>query len=393
MLRRGKARPIWAGHPWVLSGAVEKVEGEPSNGDVVLVRDHEARAIGRGFYAPDSPIRVRMLTRDPEERIDAGFFLRRVRRAVDLRRLVGLPSETTTAWRLVHSDGDRLPGVVADVFGAHAVLQLTVRGMEDRRAEIADALAAEAGVEGVYLRRVPAFERAEGLAGAEGNLRPTPVPETIEARERGTVFLVEPVAGQKTGHYLDHRDNRALFAPFARGRRVLDAFTGTGGFAIAAARAGAAEVIAVDSSAHALEVGERNAAANGVTEKIRFEKDDVFARLRSLEDRGERFDAVVLDPPRMASRRKDLGRALRGYKELNLRAMRILREGGILATASCTGLVTEDAFEKALRDAALDAGRDLVVLHRRGQGPDHPWSVTAPEGRYLKFLLGRAFPL
>jgi 23S rRNA (cytosine1962-C5)-methyltransferase len=377
----------------VLSGAVETTTGTPGPGEVVLVRDHEGRAIGRGFFAPSSAIRVRMLTRNPVEEIDDAFLVRRIRRAVELRRRLGLFREEVTAYRLVHADGDGLPGVVADRFGEHVVLQLTVRGMEDRRTRIAEILAAEAGVKGVRLRRVPAFEAGEGLVGAEGDLLPTPVPEKIEVRENGVKYLVSPASGQKTGHYLDHRENRALLSRFVRDLRVLDAFTGTGGFAIAAARAGAREVTGIDSSGAALAAAGLNAEANGVEDRVRFLRDDVFAALRSFEAKGESFDVVCLDPPRMASRKRDLRRALKGYKELNLRAMRLLVPGGVLATASCTGLVDGVAFERTLRDAALDAERELKVLYRTGQGPDHPWSIVAPESRYLEFVLGEVFPL
>lgn len=392
-LRRGRARPLWAGHSWVLSGAIESVTGEPEAGTIVLVRDHAGREIGRGFYAPASPIRVRMLTRDPAETIDFEYFAKRIRRAVEIRRLLGLPADDTTAYRLVHSDGDGLPGVVVDVFGEHAVVQLTVRGMEDRRDVLAAALAEIAGVKGALLRRVTAFEEGEGLAGAEGNLLPVPVPEEIAAVERGLSFLVRPAVGQKTGHYLDHRENRALFRRFAAGRSVLDLFCGAGGFSLAAAAGGAREVLGIDSSGPSLAAAADNARRNGFGDHVRFDKGDVFRVLRDLEAAERRYDAIVIDPPRMASRRKDLEKALRGYKELNLRAMRLLAPGGILATASCTGLVAEEDFERKIRDAALDAKRELTVLHRQGQAPDHPWSIAAPEGRYLKFLLGRADPL
>jgi 23S rRNA (cytosine1962-C5)-methyltransferase len=264
--------------------------------------------------------------------------------------------------------------------------------MEDRRALLAEILAEETGVRGVLLRRVPRFETAEGLAGAEGDLLDEPVPAEIEARESGVRFLVRPRAGQKTGHYADHRENRVHVRAVAGGRRVLDAFTGTGGFAISAALGGATEVLAIDSSPAALETAGRNAERNGVT-NARFEKDDVFRALRRLEADGERFGLIVLDPPRMAARKREIRGALRGYKELNLRAMRLLDEGGFLATASCTGLVADEAFERTVRDAALDARVAFTVLRRGGQAPDHPWTVAAPEGRYLKFLLGRVTAL
>jgi 23S rRNA (cytosine1962-C5)-methyltransferase len=372
----------------VLSGAVERVEGEATAGDVVLVVDHRGKSIGTGFFAPDSQIRVRMLTRDPGEEIDAAFLHRRIRRAARLRASLDLPGPDTDVFRAVHGSGDGLPGVVADIYGKHAVLQLTVRGMESRRREIAEALAESFGVEGVLLRPVTAFQRAEGLEGCRGDLLPAPVPEEIEVKEDGLVFLVDPHRGQKTGHYADHRENRALVGTLARGR-ALDAFCGTGGFALAAARGGAEEVVAADSSPPAIERAARNAERNGVSERVTFVREDVFRLLRRHEADGERFDTVVLDPPRMAARKRELKGALRGMKELSIRALRLLTDGGVLATACCTGLVSSKEFERVLRDAALDTGRRLTVLFARGAGPDHPWSVAAPESRYLKFLLAR----
>jgi 23S rRNA (cytosine1962-C5)-methyltransferase len=371
-----------------MSGAVERVEGEAGAGDVVLVLDHREKPIGRGFIAPDSQIRVRMLSRDPDEEIDADFLPGRIRRAASLRASLGLPGPDTDVYRAVHGSGDGLPGVVADRYGDHVVIQLTVRGMETRRGEIAAALAETLGVQGVLLRRVPAFERTEGLEGAEGDLLETPVPEEVEVEENGLVYLVDPRRGQKTGHYADHRENRALLGLLAKGR-ALDAFCGTGGFALAAARGGADTVVAADSSPSALERAGRNAERNGTLGRTTFVKDDVFRLLRRYEAEGERFDTVVLDPPRMASTRRELKGALRGLKELNLRALRLLAAGGVLATASCTGLVTAEAFERTVRDAALESDRRLTVIHARGAGPDHPWSVAAPESRYLHFLLAR----
>jgi 23S rRNA (cytosine1962-C5)-methyltransferase len=387
-LLRGRARPLWAGHPDVLSGAVSAVTGSPGAGDVVLVRDHEGRPVGRGFFAPASPVRVRLLTREPEEEIDGAFFLRRARRAAALRASVGLPSAETTVYRAVHSAGDGLPGLVADRYGDFLVIEVSNRGMERRAEEIAASLAEAFGVRGARLAAVPA-SMEEGLNGEGRDLLPEPVPAEVEVRENGTRFFADTLHGQKTGHFADQRENRAAFARLAAGARVLDAFAGTGGFGLAAARAGAASVIGVDSSARALELAARNAAENGVSDRVSFVKDDVFRFLRRQERDGRRFDAIVLDPPRMASRRKEVHNAVRGYKELNLRAMRLLVPGGLLATSSCTGVLPEDDFFSIVRDAALDAKREAQLFFRSGQAPDHPWPAACPESRYLKFALAR----
>ncbi len=384
-LKKGRSRPVWAGHPWVMSGAVASVTGEPATGDTVLVRDHVGSPIGRGFFSPGSQIRVRMLTLDPEERIDEGFFRRRVRRAVALRESLMLPSGETSAYRLIHGDGDRLPGVVADRYGDYVVLQLTVSGMERRKEELATILMEEAGVRGVHLDPVTAFAEKEGLTGVGGLLAGEDLPDEIPILEKGVKMLVDPRQGQKTGHFADHRENRALVRRMVRKGRVLDCFTGTGGFALAALLGGASEVLALDSSAVALAAAEKNAALNGVEDRVSFERGDVFKLLRRYEREGRRFDAVVLDPPSMARRRAGLPRARRGYKELNLRALRLLEPGGFFFTASCTGILSRDDFDLLLREAAFDAKRDLVILAEGGQAPDHPWPVAVPEARYLKF--------
>lgn len=388
-LKKGRARPVWAGHPWVLSGAIGKVSGEPSSGDTVLVRDDAGAAIGTGFFSPKSPIRVRMLTRDPEEAIDGDFFRRRIRAAVDLRLRLALPSADTTAYRLIHGDGDHLPGVVADRYGDFLVLQLTVAGMERRRDELAEILLKESGARGVLLDPVPAFAPDEGLTGDGGHLAGEEPPAEIEIRECGVRMIVDPIKGQKTGHFADHRENRAAVREMIRRGSVLDCFCGTGGFALAAALGGAEELLALDASPVALAAAKRNAGLNGVADRIAFERGDVFKLLRNYERAGRRFDAVVVDPPSMARRRTDLAKARQGYKELNLRAMKLLTPGGFLFSASCTGMLGREDFDLMLRDAAIDAKRDLVLLVEAGQAPDHPWPVQVPEARYLKFRAGR----
>ena len=389
-LKKGRSRPVWAGHPWVMSGAIAKVTGEPAAGDTVFVRDHVGSPIGRGFFSPGSQIRLRMLSIDPDEQIDEGFFRRRVRRAVALRESLLLPGAGTDAYRLIHGDGDRLPGVVADRYGDYLVLQLTVAGMERRKEEFAAILMEEAGVRGVLLDPVTAFVEREGLTGVGGHLAGEELPDEIAIRENGVRMLVDPRRGQKTGHFADHRENRALVRSVVREGTVLDCFTGTGGFALAAALGGVKEVLALDSSPGALAAAEKNAAENDVADRIGFERGDVFKLLRRYEREGRRFDAVVLDPPSMARRRPDLVQARRGYKDLNLRALRLLEDGGFLFTASCTGILGRDDFDLLLREAAFDAKRDLVILAERGQAPDHPWPVSVPEARYLKFRWCRA---
>lgn len=397
VLAERHARPAWAGHPNVFSGAIDRVEGgEPKTGDEVDVVDGKGRFVGRGVWHAESPVRVRILrwTQGP---IDAAFLRRRVADAVALRRDVLRLPERADCWRVVHGDGDRMPGVVADRYGDWIVLQVTTRAAADRREALAQALLEETGARGVWERAATSFAEAEGFAPGGGRLAGEVPPETVEVREDGVVWHVDLRGGPKTGHFLDQRDNRAAFAALCRGRaadaparRMLDVFTGTGGFGVAAAKLGdVASVLAVDASKPSLERAAENAAANGVAERFTTRAGDAFDVLRDLEKDGARFGAVSLDPPRFAASRKELRGAVRGYRELNLRAMLLLEHGGLLATSSCTGVLTDEEFETIVRDAAVDARRRVQVIRRGAQGADHPWLTAVPEGRYLKHLVAR----
>jgi 23S rRNA (cytosine1962-C5)-methyltransferase len=384
------ARPAWAGHPVVYSGAIDRVEGDaPATGDEVDVVDTKGRFIGRGVWHGEAAVRVRIY-RWTEGPVDAEFLRRRVADAVALRRdVLRLPARTD-AWRVVHGDGDRLPGVVADRYGDWIVLQVTSRGAADRRAAVAEALLAETGAKGVWERAATAFAEAEGFHPGGGRVAGEAAPETVDVREDGIVWRVDLRGGPKTGHFLDQRENRAAFAALCGGRRMLDVFCGTGGFGIAAAKlGGAASVLSVDASKPSLERVAENAGLNGVTDRVTTRAGDAFDVLRDLEKEGAKFDAVSVDPPRFAASRKELRGAARGYHELNLRAMRLLAHGGLLATSSCTGVLTDEEFETIVRDAAVDARRRVQVIRRGGQGGDHPWLTAVPESRYLKHLVAR----
>jgi 23S rRNA (cytosine1962-C5)-methyltransferase len=326
---------------------------------------------------------------DEGARDPAAVVAARVRAAADLRVLAGVPAETE-AWRLVHGEGDGLPGVVADRYGEWVVLQVSVLGMERLLDPLADAIAAAVRPRGIWLRGGARHAREEGVAGGDRVLRGAEPPAVVEVRERGVRFGVDLRGGAKTGHFADQRENRARFAALCRGRRVLDAFCGTGGFALhALANGGAAAALCLDASVPALERLRANAAANGVADRVEARREDAFLELRRMAGRGERFGAISVDPPRLAGRKHDLDGALRAYREIHLRALEMLEEGGVLAASSCSGAVPEEAFEDALRDAARLAKRRVQVIVRGGQGPDHPWSVAAPEGRYLKCLIAR----
>ncbi|MCE9635355.1 MAG: class I SAM-dependent rRNA methyltransferase [Planctomycetes bacterium] len=384
------ARPAWAGHPLVFSGAIDRVEdGTPATGDEVDVTDLKGRFIGRGVWHQDSAVRVRIWRWTPGA-IDADFIRRRVADAVALRRdVLKLPARTN-AYRVIHGDGDRIPGVVCDVYGDWIVMQVTNRSAADRRQAIADAVLGATGAKGVWERAATSYAESEGFHPGGGRLAGEAAPETVDVTDDGVVWRVDLRGGPKTGHFIDQRENRAAFAPLCAGRSMIDVFAGTGGFGIAAAKlGGAVAVLAIDSSKPSLERLGENAAANGVSEIVTSRQGDAFEALRAMEAENIRVGAISVDPPRFASSRKELPGAVRGYHELNLRAMRLLEPGGILATSSCTGVLTDEEFETIVRDAAVDARRRVQVIRRGGQGGDHPWLTAVPESRYLKHLVAR----
>lgn len=392
-LRRGRTKPAWAGHPWIYADSVEGVDGDPADGEVVEVRDEAGRFVARGFWNSRSVLRVRILAREEGATDLAAVVRARVREAAALREACGVPGETE-AWRALHAEGDGLPGVVADACAGFVVVQVSVLGMESLLEPLADALEETLRPRGIWLRGGARHAREEGVAGGDRLLRGEEPPETVWARERGVQFGVDLRGGGKTGHFSDQRGNRARFAAHCGGRTVLDAFSGTGGFGLhALVNGGARSVVALDGSAPALERLRANAARNGVADRVEAVKVDAFLALRKMAGAGERFGAVSVDPPRLAEKKHETARALKALREIHLRALELLDEGGVLAASSCSGAIGEDAFEDTLREAARMAKRRVQVIHRGGQGPDHPWSVVAPEGRYLRFLLARVTPL
>jgi len=388
-IRRGRAKPLWAGHPWIFAASIERTEGDPADGDLVEVRDDAGRFLARGFWNGRSLLRVRVLTREESAPPAADLVAARVRAAVALRVAAGVP-DGTEAWRVLNADGDGLPGVVVDRYGEWLVVQLSVLGMEALLDPLVDALREALEPRGILLRGGARHAREEGIRGADRLLGGEEPPETAWVRERGVLFGVDLRGGAKTGHFCDQRENRARFAGLTRGRCVLDVFSHTGGFGLhALVHGGAKSVTALDGSAPALERLRGNAERNRVADRVEAVEEDGFLALRRREGAGEKYGAVSLDPPRLAGKKEKVKGALGAMRELHLRGLGLLEEGGILATSCCSGAVTEEQFEETLRDAALKARRTVRILHRGGQGPDHPWSIAAPEGRYLKFLLAR----
>jgi 23S rRNA (cytosine1962-C5)-methyltransferase len=375
---KGAAR--WqAGHPWIYRTDVYDEPGDTPG--VVTVTDRRGRHLGQALYSPTSQIRLRLLTTG-RETIDATWWADRI--AAAARRRAGIPA---TAYRVVHGEADGLPSLVVDRYGPYVVAQLLSAALEQVRADVLDGIVAALAPEGILLRNDTTVRRHEGLPLEVTPARGT-VPDTVAVEEAGLRYLAAPHTGQKTGAFLDQRENRVLVGTHTGAGRALDLFTYHGSFALHLARR-AGEVVAVDSSADALARGRENAALNQLT-NITWREANAFDLLRELERREEVFDTIVLDPPAFAKAKQSVTRALAGYKEINLRAMRLVAPGGVLFTCSCSYHVSRAVFLDMLGDAARDAGRRLQLLAVTGAGLDHPELVNVPETGYLKGALLRA---
>jgi 23S rRNA (cytosine1962-C5)-methyltransferase len=389
VLKPKRSRPFFAGHPWVFAGSIARVEGDPQPGDEVAVASHEGNFIARGLFNPRSAIRVR-LYRWQDEPLDGPFWRSRVEAALRLRRdVLGLDGPRS-ACRLAFSEADGLSGLTVDRYDRWLVAQVTSLAVLRRWETLAPILVEVAGASGVLVRTDRAIAKAEGIT-----LEPTwsvgSAPEgPVEIDENGLTYAIDLEGSQKTGFYLDQRENRARVARFARDRRVLDLFCYSGGFSLAArGPGGAASVLGVDSSAPAIAQARRNAEKNGLAD-ARFEESDVPSLLASLKARGERFDLVICDPPKFASAPKDVDSALKKYVNLNRSALDVLEPGGLLVTCSCSGLVDRRTFADVLAAVAERSGRTLQILEQRGQAADHPVSAACLETEYLKCFLCRA---
>lgn len=399
-LRPNRERSLRRLHPWVFSGAIAEVFGSPGSGDTVVVETADGVPLGLGAFSPASQIRVRMWTFaggaadvDPAL-IDASFVASRVAAAAERRqRLLVDPASgalRTDAVRLVFSEADGLPGVVADRYGDTAVVQISAAGAERYRDAVADALMAVPGVVRVFERSDADSREREGLEPRVGPLRGDAPPSEIVVREGRWRFPVDVTSGHKTGFYLDQRHARSAIADLAPGRRMLNVFAYTGAFGVVAMGSGAASLLSIDSSAPALDIARRSAMLNGIERG--FGDDDMlvadaFTALRGLRDRARNFDLIALDPPKLAANDRQVDRASRAYKDLNLLALKLLAPGGILLTFSCSGAMTGELFTKVVAGAALDAGRTARIIGRLSQPEDHPVPLAFPEAEYLKGLM------
>ena len=386
-LKKGEGRLLKSGGPWIFDNEIANVPGDFENGDLVLVHDFDGYPLGRGFLNWNSKIRVRMMTRDQEQEVDEEFLGLRLREAWEYRKKV----VDTGSCRLVFGEADFLPGLVVDKFSDVLVVQSLALGM-DRMKETAVRLLkeilAEDGIKirGVYERSDAKVRQQEGMERTKGFIGDT-FDTNVEIMENGVRYIVDVKEGQKTGFFLDQKYNRLAIQKLCGGARVLDCFTHTGSFALNAGMGGAASVLGVDASELGVSQARENACLNGMEDRVRFVCRDVFELLPELEEQGEKFDVIILDPPAFTKSRNSIKNAVRGYREINLRAMKLLKDGGFLATCSCSHFMSYELFTQTINQAAKNVHRRLRQVEYRTQAPDHPILWAAEESYYLKFYI------
>lgn len=389
-LKAGREKSVLRRHPWIFSGAVANIKGTPEAGATIDIYSNQGAWLARAAYSPQSQIVGRIWTFEQAEEVSAAFFHARLKQALVARQR--LAAQNVTAYRVVNAESDGLPGVIIDRYGDFFVCQFLTAGANAWKAVIVAELAALAPHAGIYERSDADVREKEGLPLVSGVLSGETPPDVLEIQEGGMRFLVNIQRGQKTGFYLDQRDNRAFLAQFASGAEVLNCFAYTGGFGVYALKHGAKKVTNIETSADALDLAKKNVLLNGMNPDLAESvQDDVFKALRVYRNAERQFDVVVLDPPKFAESKSQLERACRGYKDINWLAMRALRPGGALLTFSCSGLMTLDLFQKIVADAALDAHRHAQMIHILTQAEDHPVALNFPEGAYLKGLVCRVW--
>lgn len=384
ILKQGKEKPLLGRHPWIFSGAIDEIDEGFSPGDLVQILSSKHSFLGIGYINPESQIAVRVLSFE-ETPIDGRFFLNRIRQALELRLSMGVLNPKTNACRVVHAEGDFLPGLIVDRYGDYLVVQFLTAGIDRWKKEIVSALMETMNPKQIYENTESEFRAKEGLSGDSRSLAGSgDIPDEIGILENGFQFLVHPKGGQKTGFFLDQRDNRQLIGSISRGRSVLNAFCYTGAFSVYAAAGGALSVTSVDTSAAALVLAEKHMALNTPSTQHTAVRRDVFQFLRETSNT---FDLLILDPPAFCKSKSQVDSACRGYKDINLGAMKIVKPGGYLFTASCSSYLSPDLFQKVVFAAAKDSGRSVRLLSRTGHSMDHPVSLGHPEGEYLKGML------
>jgi len=386
-LKPGRDKAVRHRHPWIFSGAIASVRGSPAPAEIVEVQDSGGQFLASGYYNPRSQITVRLLSWSEGEAIDRSFWQRRLQACL-ARRTELMGSMETTAYRLAFAESDGLPGLVVDRYGDWLVLQILTLGLEPWRATLVELLGELVAPRGIYERSDVDVRAQEGLKPIAGPLAGETPPERISILEHGLRFEVDLLHGHKTGFYLDQRENRRKIASYCQGREVLNVFSYSGAFAVYAAAHGATRVTNLDSSADALRMAATNLQLNGfAVQEDDLVEGDAFQVLRHLRDERRQYDLIILDPPKFAFSQAQVQTATRGYKDINMLGMRLLRPGGILCTFSCSGLVSADLFQKVVFGAAVDVGREGRILEYLAQGSDHPVLLTFPESAYLKGLL------
>ena len=389
-LKKGKEKAVKQMHPWVFSGAIDKVLGKPVNGDIVLVTDSQDGFLAYGFYNDQSRVAIRLLEWNLETEINEDWWRKKIQKAVKSREEI-INKQHTNTYRLIFSEADFLPGLIVDRFGDFLSVQLLTSGVERIKHILLDELQSLLQPKGIFDRSDASSRAHEGMEASSGGiligLEP---PEFVTVQENGILYHVNIADGQKSGFYCDQRDNRKLVAEFSKGKKVLDCFCYSGGFVLNSMKDGALEVIGVDSSALAIETLKRNIEINSLNAvPHQFIQSDVNKQLRVFRENGDKFDLIILDPPKYAPSRSALTKASRAYKDLNRLAMHLLNSGGLLATFSCSGAVDINLFKQILAWAALDAGKEVQFINQFSQPADHPIRSSFPEGEYLKGLLCR----
>ena len=390
-LQPGREKSLKRKHPWIFSKAIKKLKGKPALGDTVKIYSNEGKFLATAAYSPDSQIRARIWSFDESESIDKDFFLRRLTRAFDARSQV-IEEGGLTGFRLSAAESDGLPGITIDKFDNYIVCQLLSAGAERHKGDIVQALRELFPDCHIYERSDVDVRKKEGLEKITGALWGDAPTEPVVIKENGLKLEVDILNGHKTGFYLDQRDSRAALERFSKDKDVLNCFCYTGTFGLYALRGGCKNVINVDVSQPALDTAERNVKHNDLDlSRAEFVKQDVFKLLRQYREEGRQFDTIVMDPPKFAESKAQLTGACRGYKDINMIAMQILKPGGTLLTFSCSGLMEQNLFQKVVADAALDAGKELLIMERLNQAADHPIAGNYPEGFYLKGLICKVY--
>lgn len=386
-LKKGRDKSFNRKHPWIFSGAVDSVKDVNTNGETVDIISGDGKFLGYGSYSSHSQISVRVLSFNPDEKIDRAFFKQRIENAIQFRKQI-INYKLTNSYRLINAESDSLPGLVVDKYADFIVCQFLSAGAEFWKKEIVEILVDLINPSGIFERSDVEVREKEGLQQSKEILYGKAPEELIEIIENENRFLVDVNYGHKTGFYLDQRDNRKLLENFVLGKEVLNCFSYTGGFSIYAIKAGANKVVNVDSSAESLSLADKNFTLNGIdSSKYENTQDDVFKYLRKLRDTSKQFDVIILDPPKFAESVSQIEKASRGYKDINLLALKLLKKNGVLFTFSCSGHIVPELFNKIIADAAADAGREVHLLKYLTQSPDHTMLTSFPEGLYLKGLV------